>query len=216
MSAKPGVRIHGISSYDIGYIISLFRSRCFYVFWRTLENYIWWYCLVEATDLSPDLENRLLARNVFSDGMLSNIRQAKNRLVFISVPDPWHFGRYVSGCGSVSSDPYHNDADKFTVKTTNFCAGLTRAAKARKKSILPALCFNSQQGGGGWKPALAVLRIRDVYTGSRILIFTHPGSRIQKQQQITFFFVATNFTKLKIILFLKCWRIKFGPVFKEL
>jgi hypothetical protein len=29
----------------------------------------------------------------------------------------------------------------------------------------------------------AVLRIRDVYPGSRILIFTHPGSRIQKQQQ---------------------------------
>ncbi len=27
----------------------------------------------------------------------------------------------------------------------------------------------------------AVLRIRDVYPGSRILIFTHPGSRIQKQ-----------------------------------
>jgi hypothetical protein len=37
---------------------------------------------------------------------------------------------------------------------------------------------------------LAVLRIRDVYPGSRILIFTHSGSRIpdlgsriQKQQQ---------------------------------
>jgi hypothetical protein len=37
---------------------------------------------------------------------------------------------------------------------------------------------------------LPVLRIRDVYPGSRILIFTHPGSRIsdpgsriQKQQQ---------------------------------
>jgi len=29
----------------------------------------------------------------------------------------------------------------------------------------------------------AVWRIRDVYPGSRILIFTHPGSRIQKQQQ---------------------------------
>jgi hypothetical protein len=26
--------------------------------------------------------------------------------------------------------------------------------------------------------SLAVLRIRDVYPGSRILIFTHPGSRI--------------------------------------
>ena len=29
----------------------------------------------------------------------------------------------------------------------------------------------------------SVLQIRDVYPGSRILIFTHPGSRIQKQQQ---------------------------------
>jgi hypothetical protein len=29
----------------------------------------------------------------------------------------------------------------------------------------------------------AVWRIRDVYPGSRILIFTHPGSRIPKQQQ---------------------------------
>jgi hypothetical protein len=54
---------------------------------------------------------------------------------------------------------------------------------------------------------------------SRILIFTHPGSRIsdpgfriQKQQQKggvkkirgQTFFVATNFTKFKIILVLKC------------
>jgi hypothetical protein len=30
---------------------------------------------------------------------------------------------------------------------------------------------------------MSVLRIRDVYPGSRILIFTHSGSRIQKQQQ---------------------------------
>ncbi len=28
--------------------------------------------------------------------------------------------------------------------------------------------------------------------------------------------VATNFTKFKIILFFKCWRKKFGPIFKEL
>ncbi len=56
----------------------------------------------------------------------------------------------------------------------------------------------------------AVLWIRDVYPGSRILIFTHPGSRIQKQQQergvknflvVIPLFVATNFTKLQIILF---------------
>ncbi len=67
-----------------------------------------------------------------------------------------------------------------------------------------------------------VLRIRDVYPGSRILIFTHPGSlipdlgqpgsRIQKQQQkrwlkqnlLSNLFVATKFTKLEIISFLKC------------
>ncbi len=30
------------------------------------------------------------------------------------------------------------------------------------------------------------------------------------------FFVAINFTKLKIILFLECWRKKFGQIFKEL
>ncbi len=30
------------------------------------------------------------------------------------------------------------------------------------------------------------------------------------------FYVATNFTKLKIIFVLKCWKKKFGPIFKEL
>ncbi len=66
---------------------------------------------------------------------------------------------------------------------------------------------------------ISVLRIRDAYPGSRILIFTHPGSRISdpesripKQQQergvnknfCLSFSVATNFTKLKINLVLKC------------
>jgi hypothetical protein len=56
-----------------------------------------------------------------------------------------------------------------------------------------------------------VLRIRDVYPGSRILIFAHPGSRIpdlgsriQKQQQkrevkklnVEPFYVATKFNKI--------------------
>jgi hypothetical protein len=81
-----------------------------------------------------------------------------------------------------------------------------------------------------------VLRIRDVYPGSRILIFTHPGSRIldpgsrildpgsripdpgsripdpktatkergEKKFDVIPFYVATNFTKLYIILVLKC------------
>ena len=69
---------------------------------------------------------------------------------------------------------------------------------------------------------LTVLRIRDVYPGSRILIFTRPGSRIpdlgsripdpktatkergEKKCVVITFFVATNFTKLQIILVLKC------------
>jgi hypothetical protein len=57
---------------------------------------------------------------------------------------------------------------------------------------------------------------------SRILIFTHPGSRIQKQQQkrgvkkliVIPIFVATNLTKLIIFVFLNCGRKKFGPIFK--
>jgi hypothetical protein len=63
--------------------------------------------------------------------------------------------------------------------------------------------------------------------GSLILIFTHPGSRIpdpktatkersEKKFFVITFYVATNFTKLHIILILMCWRKKFGPIFKEL
>ncbi len=52
-----------------------------------------------------------------------------------------------------------------------------------------------------------MLRIRDVYPGSRILIFTHPGSRIpdpktatkergEKKFVVITFYVATNFHKI--------------------
>ncbi len=69
-----------------------------------------------------------------------------------------------------------------------------------------------------------VLRIRDVYPRSRILIFSHPGSWIQnstkergeKKLVVITFYVATNFTKLQIISVLNSWRKKFGPIFKEL
>ncbi len=70
-----------------------------------------------------------------------------------------------------------------------------------------------------------MLWIRDVNSGSWILIFIHPGSQIsdhgsknsnkregwKKVSCLTF-----HLTKLKIILFLKRWRKKFGPIFKEL
>ncbi len=76
--------------------------------------------------------------------------------------------------------------------------------------------LHSVGGAGNSAPTLIsctqLLRIRDVYPGSRIPIFTHPVSRIsiQKQQQkrgvkkkfiVIPFFVATNFTNLKLILF---------------
>ncbi len=64
-----------------------------------------------------------------------------------------------------------------------------------------------------------MLRIR-----SRILIFTHPGSRIQKLQQkrgvnknlLSYLFCCHNFTKLNIILFLICWRKKSWPNFPRI
>ncbi len=64
---------------------------------------------------------------------------------------------------------------------------------------------------------------------SRILIFTHSGSRIQdpgsknsnkregvKKKFVILLFVATNFTKLKIILFLKCGRKKNWAYFQRI
>jgi hypothetical protein len=61
------------------------------------------------------------------------------------------------------------------------------------------------------------MRIRDVYPGSRILILPipDPGSRLpdpktatkergEKKFDVIPFYVATNFTKLNIILVLKC------------
>ncbi len=52
----------------------------------------------------------------------------------------------------------------------------------------------------------------------------YPGSRIQKQKQkrrvrknyCPTFFVVTNMTKFKIILFLNRRRKNFGPIYKEL
>jgi hypothetical protein len=62
---------------------------------------------------------------------------------------------------------------------------------------------------------VTVWRIRDVYPGSRIPFFTHSGSRIsdpktatkergEKNFVVITFYVAINFTKLQIILVLKC------------
>jgi hypothetical protein len=60
-------------------------------------------------------------------------------------------------------------------------------------------------------------RIQDLGSGSRIPDpKTATKERGEKKLVVKPFFVATNFTKLKIILFFKCLRKKFGPVFKEL
>jgi hypothetical protein len=57
-------------------------------------------------------------------------------------------------------------------------------------------------------PDFYPFRIPDPKTATR--------ERGEKKFVVKRFFVATNFTKLKIILFFKCQRKKFGPVFKEL
>ncbi len=93
---------------------------------------------------------------------------------------------------------------------------------------------NSRYGTSGTPTEIDTISVADLGCLSRILIFTHPGSRIPdpgsrisdpktatKERGKIFFFVipfygATNFTKLKIILVFKCWRKKFGPIFKEL
>jgi hypothetical protein len=72
-----------------------------------------------------------------------------------------------------------------------------------------------------------VLRIRDVYPGSRILIFTHPVSRIpdpktatkergEKNYVVIPFFVTTNFTKLNIIKFFEIPNKKFLASFQRI
>jgi hypothetical protein len=69
-----------------------------------------------------------------------------------------------------------------------------------------------------------VLRIPDVYPGSRILIFTHPGSRIQKQQQkrgfkkicCHNFLCSHKFHKIANYFSFGLLKKKIGPIFKEL
>jgi hypothetical protein len=49
-----------------------------------------------------------------------------------------------------------------------------------------------------------------------------PGSKNSNKREgwkkfvVITFYVVTNFLKLQIILVLRCWRKKFGPIFKEL
>ncbi len=45
---------------------------------------------------------------------------------------------------------------------------------------------------------------------------TATKERGEKKSVVIPFYVTANFTKLKIILVLKCWRKTFGPIFKEL
>ncbi len=75
---------------------------------------------------------------------------------------------------------------------------------------------------------LSVLRIRDVYPGSRILEpdfypsrISDPGSKNSNKRErwkklvVIPFYVATNFTKLEIILVFKCWKKNSGQFSKN-
>ena len=71
---------------------------------------------------------------------------------------------------------------------------------------------------------IPVLRIRDVYPRSRILIFSHPGSWIQnstkergeKKLVVITFYVAKNFTKLQIIFSFELLKKKIWANFQRI
>ena len=89
-----------------------------------------------------------------------------------------------------------------------------------RKSSLPAfalliwrMCSVNQCCGSGMfipDPDFYPSRIPDPKTK------TKTKERGGKKFVVITFYVATNFTKLQIILVLKCWRKKFWPIFKEL
>ncbi len=81
-----------------------------------------------------------------------------------------------------------------------------KKVKKKSKNSKNQGFFLSRAGSGSGSIPDSVLRIRDVYPGSRILIFTHPGSPIpdpktgrkergEKKIFVKHFFVTTNFTK---------------------
>ncbi len=72
-----------------------------------------------------------------------------------------------------------------------------------------------------------MLRIRDVYPGSRILNFTHPGSRIPDPKTVPkerdekkfcyhTFFCSHKFHKIEYYVNFEMLKKKFWPIFKEL
>ncbi len=111
-------------------------------------------------------------------------------------------------------------------KSVGLCLGARLALRAQRR--WPRIIFWSLQvslavGDSIWSWTLngnlqSVLRIRDVYLGSRILIFVHPGSKNNnniegwKKCIVLPFFVAINITKLKIILFLNWSRKNKGQL----
>jgi hypothetical protein len=71
-----------------------------------------------------------------------------------------------------------------------------------------------------------VLRIRDVYPGSQILIFTHPRSRIPDPKTATkesgeknllpYFFCSHKLHKIENYFIFEMLKKKIGPVLKKL
>ncbi len=109
------------------------------------------------------------------------------------------------------------------MKTTSGCRQRMKWAgqgsnRRRKPDIHPPF-----RPGPGWQvgDVSPVLRIRDVYPGSWFLPIPDHGSNQQQKREVKKivvipFFLVPNSTILKIILFLKCWRKTFGPVFKRI
>ncbi len=105
----------------------------------------------------------------------------------------------MTSCVSSTSGRYrsYRTVRSSTATTSNLGIFLLKVAFFLK------CCYNYRYRIPG-PQVVSVLRIRDVYPGSRILIFTHPGSRIQKKQQergekylLSYFFCSQKFLKIE-------------------
>jgi hypothetical protein len=133
--------------------------------------------------------------------------------------------------GQKEASPYSYSIQYYQIRIRSDPHNFTGSGSSQLISIPSTCIFLLFHENCNMLSKIPVWRIRDVYPGSRILIFTHsgcwmldPGSRIpdlgsrisdprsKNQQQkrgvkknfLITFYVDTNFTKLKIILVLKC------------
>jgi hypothetical protein len=132
-------------------------------------------------------------------------------------------GEHYAGAKTVLWIPIKSSLP-YIICMTNFSASCAMRAFLKKFYRLEswnrslAQFLDEQEAKQKWP----VLRIRDVYPRSRILIFTHPGSKNSNKREgwkkidVIPFYIATNCTKLYIILVLQVLKKKIWANFQRI